>query len=313
MNAHKSGHNVPHGTLPPTHPQRDQQAHWLLTAGHLAVWAMCYSVGIALVLAEFLNHSLSIQEITYVALCSHSGYLLDRVKFRDQDLDPADLMADHARHAYLRKHARWLRRVMVVEWILAMIIGAVLSPMLSVLVLAGIGAGYMYSGWKPGGVARLKDIAGLKAVLVSGAVVGLGTLTILADSFASMGTSELVDSGLPHLGALVWTVAGMALIVFGDAVICDLDDQISDCAHRTLSLPVLLGMRRAGMVGVIAVATGGLLCAAGGIGDVDLWSRWLFAAMAVVSGIWILRLDRRRDWIDARMLVVALVVWMVVV
>jgi hypothetical protein len=262
--------------------------------GHLAGWAVLYSIGVTVILAHLLEREVGGAGIVYVALCAHAGYLLDRVKFRDRDLDPADLMAEPGRHQYLRRHAAWIRSLMIIEWIAAMVTGAMISPFLGGLVLVGIAAGIGYAGWKPGKVSRLKDIAGLKAVLVSGAVTGLATATTFHGDLRPLAETP----------SLLWWIMGIGMIVFGDAVICDLDDEPSDDAFQTRSLPVLLGGRRAGIVGLSAMGLGSSVL----LSDRSGLDIWLFCGMHVLTGTAILFAARkRRDWIDGRMLVVALI------
>ena len=306
MCAHKNGH-VPRGTIAPNNPAPNQPLVIRVVAifGHLAGWAVLYSLGIAIMLGELLNDPITPPALIYVALCAHSGYLLDRIKFRDADLDPADLMADPLRHAYLRNHARLLRIVMWIEWALAIGVGFQITPLLGAFVLSGIAAGYLYSGWKPGKVARLKDVAGLKAVMVSCAVLGLCAAAVLGERILEEGPHVWPDAMV-----IVCTLVGMGLVVFGDAVICDLDDRVSDGRFNTKSLPVMVGSRIAGFVGGGILLLGGMVIVVGGISHDDLQLRIVFTAILVISGLGILRWGSawggRRDWIDGRMLVIAL-------
>ncbi|MEQ9205744.1 MAG: hypothetical protein RLN78_00055 [Phycisphaerales bacterium] len=266
---------------------------------------MLYSLGIAIMLGKLLNDPITPRALIYVALCAHSGYLMDRIKFRDADLDPADLMAEPLRHAYLRNHARFLRIVMWIEWVLAIGVGFLITPLLGAFVLSGIAAGYLYSGWKPGKVARLKDVAGLKAVMVSCAVLGLCVAAVLGERILEEGPHVW-----PEAMVIVCTLAGMGLVVFGDAVICDLDDRVSDGRFNTKSLPVMVGSRIAAFVGGGILLLGGMVIVAGGINHDDLQLRAVFAAMVAISGLGILRWGSawggRRDWIDGRMMVASL-------
>jgi len=294
MCAHKDGGNVPRGTI-------EIVKLWLRVAGHLAVWPVMYAAGVGIILGEFLGRPIGELGLVYVTLCAHSGYMLDRVKFRDADFDPADLMADSERANFLRRIARRLRLVMALEWVAAAAVGVVISPVLGVLVLGGILLGYLYSGWRPGRRARLKDVHGLKAGLVACAVVGLGLAAVVGPEIGW-------DAGalLKLVGELPWVVlGGVWLIVCGDAVVCDLDDHESDRAYSTRSLPVLMGARRAAVVAAGLLAIGGVMVAMGGEGMDQM--RVLFAGLIVVSGIGIVRLRKRRDWIDGRMLLMVLV------
>jgi len=308
MCAHNNGDDVPHGTIAAAQNP-------LQIVGHLAIWATGYSVGVAIILGEFLVRPIGFLALAYVALCAHSGYLFDRVKFRDADLDPADLMADPDRHLFLRRFSRSIRILMVVEWIGAVAVGGVISPVLGAVVIGGIVAGYVYSGWRPmagGRWVRLKDIAGFKAVMVGGAVVGLGLIAVLGEalprSFGALGRVGDVAGGVPWI-----LIVGMLVMVCGDAVICDLDDQESDEKYRTRSLPVMIGMRRSALVASGLLVTGGLMVALDAGENVQ--ARALFAGMAVVSGLGIMRQGKdfggRRDWIDGRMLMVVICVMIV--
>lgn len=308
MCAHKDGDDVPHGTLSPNQPTTI-----LKEAGHLAFWAVMYALGVALMLAELLDHHLGWLSILYVTLCAHAGYLFDRIKFRDSDLDPADLLADPDRHRYLRAHASSLRMLMALEWVLAILIGWVITPALGLLVFGGVLAGYLYSGWTPTTQSRLKDVHGLKAFLVSGAIVGLAIATVMgqAGKLEIAMDTESISRLFQHFHSHGWwSVVGMMLIVCGDAVICDLDDSASDAEYRTRSLPVMLGDRKAGGVAVGLLLTGGVAIVGAGTANDTLEIRLLFCVLTIVSGVGILRggamIGGRRDWIDGRMLVVVL-------
>lgn len=283
MCAHNLGDDVPHGTIP-----------ILSMFGHLAGWAVLYSIGVTLVLAAILDREVDLWRLAYVTLCAHAGYLLDRVKFRDRDLDPADLMAEPDRHHYLRRHAAWIRWLMIIEWVAAIAVGAMISLALVGLVLLGVAAGIGYAGWKPGKVSRLKDIAGLKAVLVSGAVTGLATITVCRGELTA-----LYDTP-----SMLWLILGIGMIVIGDAVLCDLDDESSDSAFRTRSLPVMLGGRWAALVGMAALVIGAVVLTLNHVGAGIV----VFVCSIVLSAGLILGLTQhRRDWIDGRLFVIALI------
>ncbi len=299
MCAHKDGGNVPRGTIGTLNL-------WLGIAGHLALWAAMYAAGVAIILGAFLGRPVGGLGILYVVLCAHSGYIFDRVKFRDADLDPADLMADPGRHVFLRRSAKWLRVLMIAEWIGAAAVGVVVSPVLGGVVLGGVIAGYVYSGWRPGKGKRLKDLAGLKALLVACAVVGLGLAAVVGPEIGWN-----VGALLKLVGELPWVVlGGVWLIVCGDAVVCDLDDLTSDGVFSTRSFPVLMGARRAGVVAAGLLVVGGMMVAfgRGGGGEGFDVSRVMFSGMIALSGVGIMRLEKRRDWIDGRMLLVVLIV-----
>ena len=276
------------------HATRRGAAH---ICGDLALYPVAYALGIAILIAHALGAATTLPLLGYIALAAHAGYLLDRVKPRDTRLDPADRMADPARHALLRRFARPLRALMALEWLGAAALGALIHPILAALVPVGIIAALAYAGAPPGrGATRMKDVHALKSVLVATALTGLGAFAALAPDPAAM-TRRPLSAGLSILG--VW------LVVAGDAVICDLDDRASDRAYDTRSLPVLAGPVWSALAALILIASGSAV--------MILWStpmppatRTSIAAMLVFSAALILGSNNRRDWIDARTLPIVL-------
>jgi 4-hydroxybenzoate polyprenyltransferase len=286
VRAHETGF-VPRGTIG--------------AAGDLAVWALGYSVGLYLLTTSFVRTDWCGACALYVGLCAHAGYLFDRVKLRDRELDPADLAAYPARHLFLRRHARVIRVVMVLEWVGAVVVGAWLHWVLGVLVLGGVVAGVVYSGGPAGtGRKRVKDWRGVKAAAVATAIVGLALHAALLPG----GVWESVD-----WVRVAWVGAGAWFVVCGDAVLCDLDDVEADRRFGTGSVPVLVGGRVAGMMGVGLVVVGVLVLV--GMGGARLGVRVGVGAALVVSAVMALGMEQKRDWIDGRMGVVVLVAMLV--
>ena len=267
------------------------------------MWALVYSVGLYLLTTVFVRTDWCGACALYVGLCAHAGYLFDRVKLRDRDLDPADLEAYPARHLFLRRHARVIRVVMVLEWIGAVVVGAWLHWALGVLVFGGVVAGVVYSGWPAGsGRKRVKDWRGVKAVAVATAIVGLAMHAALLPG----GVWETVD--WVRVG---WVGVGAWLLVCGDAILCDLDDTEADRRFGTMSVPVLVGQGVAGVIGVglVVVGSGVLVLIPHDV--VGFGVRAGVGGMLVLSAVLSLRMGRKREWIDGRMGLVVLVGWLV--
>jgi len=261
--------------------------------GDLAAYPVGYALGIAALVAHATGGSIVPDAFAFVALAAHAGYLLDRVKITDRAFDPADAMADPRRHERLRRWARALRVLMVVEWIFAIAIGWRVHPALSALVPAGVAAGLAYSGWPAGGPRRrLKDHTVLKSAMVASAHTALGAFA------AFMSDPEpLVRRPL----GVVASITGVWCIVAGDAVICDLDDRVSDGVHSTRSVPVVAGAFWSGAAAVSLLVLGSVMLIVSG-SPMALASRTSIAAMLIFSASIILGAPNRRDWIDARML-----------
>jgi len=265
--------------------------------GDLAIYPMGYALGIAILTAHATDGSLPPAALLYVALAGHAGYLLDRVKFRDRALDPADAMADPRRHARLHRWSRPLRVVMIAEWILAGVIGWSVHPILAALVLVGIGAGYAYSGWPGGGPRRrLKDHTALKSAMTAAAHTALAAFATLAHDPAPVARRPM---------GVIAAIMGVWILVAGDAVICDLDDRVSDDAHATRSVTVVAGAFWSGAGAIAMLVLGCAILIVSGA-PMALGARTAIAAMLVASAAIVLRAPNRRDWIDARVLPIVL-------
>lgn len=265
----------------------------LAAPGHLALYPALYAIGAAILGSRILEIPHSSSTLSFVALCAHAGYLLDRVKARDRSMDPSDSMSQPARYRYLRLHARPVRFMMIVEWLAALVLGVTIHPALGVFTLLGIASTLFYAGWKPGSVPRLKDLHLTKAPAIALSVVALGVFPLLVDRSIKQ-EIEALTMGRHWLALL-----GLVVIVIGDAIICDLDDIEADRAHRTRSVPSLTGSRPAKIIAALALTIGGVMLAIRS----DLV---LVSVLIVFSAVAIMRQRSRRDWIDARLLPVVL-------
>lgn len=282
-------------------------------ASHAAVWAGVYVAAAVVCLAQVAGLDVGVgagarlRAAGFAFATAAAVYLLDRAKLRDAWLDPADAEAHPGRYAFVAGHSRALRVAMVVLLVVAAWLGWGLAAWgAAVPVVAAVGV-LVYAGRPRARRARPKDVVLLKNGYVAAGITGFAVLVGLAAAggAGAEGMGALIRA---HAGALAVSCVHLAVRVFADAVLCDLDDEDADRRYGTGTLPTHLGRRRAWNVAVgvrLGVAGALVLVPAGPLGARAGW-----AAVTVVSSLW-LRLaapGRVRDWVDARFGVEALVV-----
>lgn len=260
--------------------------------GDLALWAGLYAVGVLLLLGWLVGRTPDFAPCVFVFLCAQGGYLLDRVKFRRSLLDPADAAAQPERFRWLTRRGARLRIFIALELIAAASAGATVSPWLVPLPLCvGLGV-WLYAG-RPAGMdrPRPKDWPVAKGVLVAVAHTALAVATLVAGA-----PGLLDDPGHLGEGGLI-----LLLVVFADAVLCDLDDIEADRAFGTRSVPVEVGAARAWAVAGAAYAAAAFTAVLlRPVLDALTLAGLLGVSTAVAA--W---LRKRRDYVDARLVLIA--------
>lgn len=240
----------------------------------------------------------TIEAALFTTLTAMAVYLLDRVKVRDAWLDPADNLAQPDRQRFLAgtpARARVTRLAAVVLACAAAFIGTRVTALAPEFVLLAVAGGVVYAGRPRSRLgSRVKD-----RLIVKNAFVALGIA-----GFAGLVVKPLRT--LPDLESLVtsgaWLFAGaqVAVRVFADASLCDLDDERADRVHHTATLATHLGRYPAW-----AVAMTVRLIAAAALILVPLGpqsARWGWAIVTVVSTFALRAWNPRRlrDAVDLR-------------
>jgi hypothetical protein len=269
--------------------------------GHLALWPTLYTIGVLVLTDWFYARSIPPwTAICFVSLCAHGCYLLDRIKISDARLDPADKLAQPHRYAFVSRHAKLLRLIALTDLILAMGAAMLLTMWLIWIPAVAMGCVHLYAGRVPDAAhPRLKDYPVIKAFFIAGGHMALA----LAASIVSHGLD------LQHYALALWiTLLGVGAIVFSDAVLCDLDDLYTDQQYGTKSIPVLFGEHSAWQIVIVSHAAG---CAL--LGVMLGWSVaiGLLAAGLLVSDTLLRLMQRQRDFVDARLLPLAVLVVLV--
>lgn len=271
---------------------------------YLALWPGLYvAAGVVFILqiaGVRLATPAAMLSVVFAASTGTGTYLLDRVKLRDVWLDPADALAHPARYALLARHSRAVRAGAFVLLGAAAAAGAASpSPWLAGLPLAAAAGVVLYAPRPRGAGPRVKDVLLVKNLYVSGGITGFALLVALAGT-----PPGWIVQAWP---ALALAAATLFVRVVADAVLCDLDDQESDRAHGTATLPTALGRRRAWRAAMAARL---------GVGAVLLATPWCpgparlaWGVLTIASSLLLRRLNPAavRDWVDARFALEAII------
>jgi 4-hydroxybenzoate polyprenyltransferase len=291
---------------------------------HLAVWAALYTTGAVACFSQLRGlglHPLTLLYSWCTALCV---YLLDRVKLRDVWLDPADRAAHPARFHFLAARSGLVRVLAAASGLAAVAVGLSIHPLLALLVpLSCIGVlVYAARPRAQHGMPRPKDIFIVKNIITAGAIASFAAMVAIVGEVAKPGLiggassdpSALLGAAAEFVAAHrnVLILAFLHLIgrVFADAVICDLDDEASDRAHRTATLPTAFGRRDAWLIasGLRLVLAAWLLCWPTDSGPALPRTLWAAVTVATTVGLRAWNPPRVREAVDLRLALEVLVV-----
>ncbi|MFT5422455.1 MAG: hypothetical protein ACI89L_000212 [Phycisphaerales bacterium] len=260
---------------------------WFCRLSDLAIVSGLYVVGCVTAAYLLAGQPIDSSVVVAAGLCAVGLYLIDRVKLRDRDFDSADLAAMPERHEFLRHHAVRLRWGSVALFAVSSLLFALHHPWLSVMPPMGLLAVVFYSlGPRHG--ARPKDQLLIKNAIVAAAMACLVGLVLWAH-----GVDLLARTQFALLG---W----LALVVFGDAALSDLDDTVSDQRFQTQTLPNTLGHPWTWAMALLVQIGGSVVLLTLGPQDRVAW--WLGLGIPVSTAVlWLARLGRVRDPIDLRL------------
>ena len=274
----------------------------LAALSHLALWAGLYvAAGVvyaAQVAGVWASEGVWWRVVAVAGLTAAGVYLLDRVKARDAWLDPADREAHPARFEFLAGRSGWVRGLMVALLAAAVPLGWTLTGWVAAGVAAAVAGVWVYAGRPRGRRARVKDVLLLKNGFVAGGIAGFAGLMVVIAAGGG-GPGAWWAWAVAHAGVVLIACGTLAARVFADAALCDLDDERSDRAHGTVTLPTVLGRRSAWLTAMTLrlLVAGVLWFTAGGQTAPRAW-----AVVTVVStvGLWLWQPSRLRDLVDAR-------------
>ena len=245
--------------------------------------------------------------VACAVLTAWAIYLLDRVKWRDAWLDPADPEAHPDRHALLWPRRRAIRIGCVAALAVATGLGAALGDSEAgvfgswpAAIPAGAVAGaWIYAGRPRRERPRPKDRLVAKHAAVGVAIASLATTLGLVAAGGAATPWAVFAAIEDPLVALVATA--IALRIAADAIWCDLDDAASDRRFGTASIPARLGPSAAWATGLVLTALGGGLAAL--VAPDGRGAAWAIAAVAGGAWLAVRRPPRVRDLVELRLVV----------
>ncbi|HED65984.1 MAG TPA: hypothetical protein ENJ09_10570 [Planctomycetes bacterium] len=276
--------------------------------GHLAVWAGLYVAGASAFLIGFAAPPASARPRILLALfvaflTGMATYLFDRVKLADERLDPADRASNPERYLFLASRAPALRLACALLAATAAFLGDRLDSLVPPLVLASLTGVFLYGGRPRAfrGTARCsrpKDLFLLKNAAIATSITAFACAL---DHLARL--APPAASSAPLLGALF-------LLVFSDSVLCDIEDREADRSFRTDTVPALHGEESAWLAAGLAQVGFTVLLFAYDTGPLAVL--WVVSTTLSFLALAVLRPKALRDFVDARLAVLAVLAWLLV-
>lgn len=266
------------------------------TLGHAAVWAALYSAACTLMVAQLALGERDPGEgpVLFAALTGLGVYLLDRAKLSDAGLDPADAEAQPDRHAFIRRWARVLRLSALGCLVAATVLGAWMRWVLAPAPWIGAVAVLFYGGGLAWPRGRLKRWLIVKNLVVAAGLAGFAGVAVELDRFL------LADPR--RIGLALVTVV---LVVFADAVLCDLADAEADRGAGTRTIPTVFGGKTTW--GVAMALEAGAVALAPLVGH-KAWD-WSVPILATTPALMLVPTRAVRDLVDMRLTLVAVFAW----
>ncbi|MEM1329447.1 MAG: hypothetical protein AAGG07_02680 [Planctomycetota bacterium] len=283
----------------------------------LAGFEALYALGGALCILELSGLGATMSATNLVlALCMAVGsavsvFLVDRVKLRDEWLDPADAASKPLRFAFVAKHARRIRALAVASCAASMACACALHPLAAVLPAMAFSGGVLYAARPRGERVRPKDVFLFKNLYTAVGLTGIAASSAVAAWLAG----NPVGEHLGTFGEWAWPVAGATLFVLlrilADAALSDVDDEAADRRFKTATLATRLGVGGAVGVGLTLRAGAAAVPLLLPIGPVEPRVAWACVLGLTTAVLHLVRPPRWRDAVDAAFAFEAGVVWVV--
>ncbi len=252
-------------------------------AGYAGLTTAAYIAATCAAHGWLATGTVELRAVGVALLAAWGTVLLDRVKATDALLDPADAIAAPERQRWIRAHRRALRGLVVATGLAAAGLAWTMTPLAALLAPSAWAGVVAYAPRPADRGRRPKDVFLLKNAIVAASIVGLAVVL------------ERLARGAPVAPrAEMASAVFLALVVFGDAALCDLDDVRGDRASRTATLPTRLGTGWTVAVALALRTAGWAVLVATLPGRVP-WTLLVLPSVLVAAAA---RARRRRDVVD---------------
>ncbi|MGH7241975.1 MAG: hypothetical protein ACREJD_00980 [Phycisphaerales bacterium] len=216
--------------------------------GHLGVWAGLYALASFICLCQLAGLTPGgflprWEAMACLLLTATAVYSVDRVKLISRWLDPADIAAQPARYQFLTRRTGLVRAFAFVLLVAAAAVGFRIGAIVPLLVVIAAASTVIYAPKPRNAIARVKDRLWLKNAYVA---VGMATfaavLAVLSVHPGSVEESIRSAMNLQPVLGIAFTI--VALRIFFDAALCDIDDEPTDRQFRTETFATSLGSSR---------------------------------------------------------------------
>ncbi len=285
----------------------------LSAAGAMAVWVGLYIAGAVVLMGDLVSQSIPMRALVFSFGTGMGVYLLDRVKLTDAMADPSDALAHPKRHRLITRNARWVRVLMALVLVLAVMTGWslggwVLGALVCLAILGVLIYGGMPARKPPEHAWRIKDLFLLKNFAVA------GSITLFCGVVLVVLRQPEPDAGAIFAAFLRLGSGGLVigLIVLGDAILCDIDDVRADAKFGTRTIPACFGLR-AGWLSALVLQLLAVMCVFvfqrvdyfGGQG-LRIW--WPTLVVVSTGLLWVMKLKRVRNIVDVRLALIAVLI-----
>lgn len=277
--------------------------------GHIGFFSGLYVTAAFVSLAQLSGIAIAPPPLILLSLTllATAAYALDRVKLRDSWIDPSDLQSQPERYTFLRPRARAVRLGAFMMLATGGAIGWRIThwaPLAAVMIPIGVA---VYAARPRGARARPKDILAIKNAYVAVGIVGFSLLSAIALAAPADTLTSWWKTSNVYAVPLLMSAAVLALRVFLDAALCDIDDEAADKQFGTATLATTFGPRRAwSYTGWMRLA----LILAIPLAAPCPWRPRVVWTCTSILGMLVLRFvhpERIRDWVDVRLPLEAIV------
>ena len=228
----------------------------LRRAGDIGLWAGLYAAAAYICVAQLsglwntgVDGVVDPLRAAFAALSllltTTGAYALDRVKLRDEWIDPADVRSRPRRYSFLIAHASQVRVLSVLLFVAGMATGLAVSPCAPIAGFCAFAGVAIYAPHPRAARPRIKDLLWLKNAYVALGMTGFVTFAVLASiAPRDAGPAVWLATIQSHAPSLACACVLLCARAWLDAAVSDIDDEAADRTTGTGTLPTSIGRER---------------------------------------------------------------------